>query len=113
LIYPGLIAFAGVRFPRRVLSNHGQDFLASRLFFASLGRSAAVLVLVDLMYPGLLAFAGVRPPRRVFVCSRYWVWLGGVVVVESAGACLFSRARAASIRSALCAVFGRRGSGAF
>ena len=111
MIYPGLIAFAGVRSPRRVLSNHGQDFLASRLFFASLGRSAAVLV--DLMYPGLLAFAGVRFPRRVFVCSRYWVWLGGVVVVESAGACLFSRARAAAIRSALCAVFGRRGSGAF
>ena len=75
--------------PRRVLSNHGQDFLASRLFFASLGRSAAVLM--DLMYPGLLAFAGVRPPparclsvlatgcgwvvlplwnRRVLVCSR-------------------------------------------
>ena len=77
LIYPGLIAFAGVRSPRRVLlSNHGQDFLASCLFFASLGRSAAVLV--DLMYPGLLAFAGVRFPRRVFVCSRYWVWLGGV-----------------------------------
>ena len=92
LVYPGLVAFAGVRSPRRVLSNHGdRTFLASRLCFASLGRSAAVLV--RRIYPGLVAFAGVRPPRRVSWNRRCWVWLGGVVV-ESAGACLFSRARA-------------------
>ena len=40
-----------------------QEFWASRLFFSSLGRSAAVLVC--LMYPGLVAFAGVRSPCRV------------------------------------------------
>ena len=91
-MYPGLVAFAGVRSPRRVLSNHGdRTFLASRLCFASLGRSAAVLV--KRIYPGLVAFAGVRSPRRVSWNRRCWVWLGGVVV-ESAGACLFSRARA-------------------
>ena len=49
LVYPGLVAFAGVRSPRRVLSNHGdRTFLASRLCFASLGRSAAVLVRIRL-----------------------------------------------------------------
>ena len=47
----------------------------------------------SVVHPGLVAFAGVRSPRRVSWNRRCWVWLGGVVV-ESAGACLFSRARA-------------------
>ena len=78
-----------------------QEFWASRLFFSSLGRSAAVLV--RRIYSGLVAFAGVRSPRRVSWNRRCWVWLGGVVVVESAGACLLSRAWH---RRSACAVRG-------
>ena len=80
-----------------------QEFWASRLFFSSLGRSAAVLVC--LMYPGLVAFAGVRSPRRVFSNRGFGVWLGRVVVGgRRVLDCCHARGTAA--RRALCAVFG-------
>ena len=64
---------------------------------------------------GWLPSRGFDPPAgcfRIGVSGCGWVvlslWNRRVLVC-----CLFSRARAAAIRSALCAVFGRRGSGAF
>ena len=73
------------------------------LFFASLGRSAAVFA--RWMYPGPVALAGVRPPRRALwirrCCSRATCNRRCLICVRL---CCFTRAAAAC--SALCAVFG-------
>ena len=81
----------------------GKGSWAPSLFFASLGRSAAVFVCW--MYPGPVALAGVRPPRRALwnrrCCSRATCNRRCLICVRL---CCYTRAAAAC--SALCAVFG-------
>ena len=80
-----------------------RGFWVSRLFFASLGRSAAVSV--HWMYPGRVAHAEVRPPRRASLnrrCCSYTTCNRRCLICVR----LKVYARAAAACSALCAVFG-------